>query len=63
VADEPLALVDKRIASAWAALSGARAAANHSPTGERLLVESMCERTLDELLDQRWEITHAVVAG
>jgi hypothetical protein len=58
---DTLALVDKRIASAWSALSGARAASWRSPNADNILVEEMCERTLNELLEQRYEMTHAVV--
>ena len=44
---------DARIASAWAALQGARAAATRCPTADTLRLEAMCERTLDDLLDCR----------
>lgn len=54
--DDPLHLLDRRIASAWSALSGARAAAWHSPNAETCAVEALCERTLDELLEKRYEM-------
>ena len=59
--DDPLHALDKRIASAWAALGGARAAAWHSPSGNNMLIEQMCERTLNELLEKRHEMTTAEV--
>lgn len=49
--------IDARILSAWSALAGARAAASHSPNGETLALENMCERTVNELLERRHEMT------
>lgn len=44
---------DERIRQAWAALCGARAVANRTPTAETLRIEQMCERTVNDLLDTR----------
>ena len=44
---------DDRIASAYAALRGARAAATRSPSAHNLAIEDMCQATLDDLLDSR----------
>ena len=60
--DDELHQLDRRIASAWAALSGARAATWHSPNRDSMLVEEMCERTVNELLEKRYEMTHTVPA-
>lgn len=49
----PLTTLDGRIASAWAALQGARAAANHCPSGKNLLIEQMAENLLNSLLDDK----------
>ena len=54
--DDELHLLDKRIASAWSALSGARASAWHSPNKDTCAIEDMCERTVNELLERRYEI-------
>jgi hypothetical protein len=61
--DDELHLIDKRIASAWAALNGARAVTWHSPNGDSCAIEDMCERTLNELLEKRHEMTQTVDAG
>lgn len=58
---DSLRTLDQRIASAWAALSGARAATWHSPDADNVLIEQMCERAVDELLEQRHEMTHTAV--
>ena len=58
---DTLAHLDQRIASAWAALSGARAAAWHSPNADNLLVEQMAERAVNELLEARHEMTSTPV--
>ena len=60
--DDPLYLIDRRIASAAHALHGARASCEHSPNSESELVASMCERTMNELLERRYEMTHPVSA-
>lgn len=54
--------LDKRIASAWAAVQGARAAARHSPNGSTVAVLDMAEHALDELLEARHEMTSMVNA-
>ncbi len=54
--------LDARIASAMAALHGARAAANHSPNAQNILVEEMCENALNELLDAKLETMEKVTA-
>lgn len=51
--------LDRRIASAAAALSGARAATWHSPNADNRLIEQMCEQVVDELLELRHEMTTA----
>lgn len=43
-----------RIASAWAALNGARASTWHSPNGDTCAVEEMCENTVNGLLEKLW---------
>jgi hypothetical protein len=43
-----------RIASAWAALHGARQATWHSPSGDNCAVEAMCEATVNGLLEVLW---------
>ena len=43
-----------RIASAWAALAGARASTWHSPNGDNCAIEEMCENTVNDLLDKLW---------
>lgn len=43
-----------RIASAWAALAGARSAASHSPNSDTCAIEEMCENTVNDLLDNLW---------
>lgn len=50
-----LGKIETRIASAWAALSGARASSWHSPNADTCAIEDMCERTLDGLLDKLWD--------
>jgi hypothetical protein len=50
-----LAALDARIHSAWAALSGARVAAQHSLNGDTCAIENLCERTLNELLENLWD--------
>lgn len=45
--------IDARIASAMAALHGARAAADRSPNADNLLIADMAEQVLNELLDAR----------
>jgi hypothetical protein len=57
--DDEVHGIDRRIASAWAALAGARAAATHSPNGETVALENMCERTVNELLERRYELVEA----
>ena len=52
--DDARHLLDRRIASAWAALHGARAACSHSPSADNCAVEDMCENTVNDLLDSRW---------
>ncbi len=59
---DSLAHLDRRIASAWAALNGARDAASHSLNAGTCAMEQMCERALDELLEQRYEMTTAQAA-
>jgi hypothetical protein len=49
--------LDKRITAAYHALNGARAAATHSPNRETIRLEEMCERTVNDLLDKRNEMT------
>lgn len=44
-----------RIASAMAALHGARAAVDHCPSGDNLLIADMAERAVNELLDAKLE--------
>lgn len=58
---DSLRTLDQRIASAWAALSGARAATWHSSNADNVLIEQMAERAVDELLEQRHEMTHPAV--
>lgn len=48
--------VDARIGQAWAALVGARAVCSHSPNAETCRIETLCERTVDELLERRYEM-------
>ena len=55
--DDTLHHLDRRIASAWAALAGARAAAWRSPNAETCWLEDMCENTVNELLEKRHEMT------
>lgn len=57
--DDELHQLDRRIASAWAALSGARAAAWHSPNQKTCAIEDMAERTVNELLERRYELVTA----
>ena len=45
--------VDADLAQAWAALCGARAVANRTPTGETLRVEGVAQDRVDWLLDKR----------
>ena len=45
--------IDKRISSAMAALHGARAAMDHCPSGDNILIVEMCENALDDLIDCR----------
>lgn len=59
---DELHLLDQRIASAWAALSGARAATWHSPSANNCAIEALCERTVNELLERRHEMTEGVRA-
>jgi len=54
---DSLAHLDRRIASAMAALHGARAAATHSPNAVTCGLEDMAERAVDDLLDLRLEMT------
>lgn len=58
--DNELHRLDARIHSAWAALNGARAVANHSPSGDNCAIENLCERVLNELLEKRHEMTAVV---
>ena len=46
--------LEGRIASAWAALAGARASTWHSPNGDNCAIEEMCENTVNDLLDKLW---------
>lgn len=54
---DDLAHLDRRIASAWAALAGARAAATHSPNADTCGLEDICENTVNALLERRHEMT------
>lgn len=54
---DDLRQIDRRIASAWAALNGARAAAWHSPNADTCGLEEMCEHTVNALLEKRYEMT------
>jgi hypothetical protein len=45
--------IDRYLASAWAALCGARAVATRNPTGETLRLEGVAEDRVDWLLDKR----------
>ncbi len=52
--------LDRRIASAWAALNGARASCWHSPNADNCAIEEMCENTVNDLLEKLWaELTPA----
>jgi hypothetical protein len=61
VADD-LAELDRDIAEAWTALGSARAAYERSPNVARQTFASMAERTVDELLELRYEMTSTVTA-
>lgn len=50
---DTLRTLDQRIASAMAALHGARAAATRSPNASNLLLAEIAELALNELLDGR----------
>jgi hypothetical protein len=51
--DDGLAILDRRIADALAALRCARAAVEHSANNTTRWHEELAERTLNALLDQR----------
>lgn len=44
-----------RILSAWRALLGARAAAEHSLNSDTCAVEDLCENTVNDLLEKLWD--------
>lgn len=59
--DDALHQVDQDLHQASLALTAARHAYDRSPNVERLALQEMAERTLDELLELRHEITHVGV--